>query len=178
MSKYEIYRIFNTWFFGKSRGDSNNLLQVTANKTRTWISWKWFSCNWCGIRQLHLFFMWVLISCLDVAKFRHSVVWQVHRTLIVTTNYGNESFLHCQFFFSPVLGEWLSRNDAECCVFSLIQFFRLTFVPSFHSRFLFGFFCVLFNWQVCLFFPHFLKEIWGSYFLRRSLFWGIVYAAS
>ena len=84
--------------------------------------------------------MWVLIYCLDVGKLRHSVVKQVHRTLIVTTNYRNESILHCKFFFSPVLGEWLSINKAECCVFSLIHFF----VFHLHLIFMSGFYLAVF----------------------------------
>ena len=138
--------------FLKKESFAKSLLHVIANKTPTWISWKGYPCNWCGVRELHLLFIWVLIYCLDFAKHRHSVVYRVHRTWIVTTSYGKESQLQCQFFFSTVLGEWLSTNDVECCIFSLIYFFffQLHLVSRPVLDWL-SFSCVLYKWQVCFF---------------------------
>jgi len=43
--------------FSIRKNDSNSLLHVIANKYPTWISWKGYSCNWCGFREFSLLFI-------------------------------------------------------------------------------------------------------------------------
>lgn len=80
---------------------------------------------------------------------------------IVTVNYGNESELHCQFFFIPVLDELLSTNDVECCVFRLIQGFFVKFHLLFTSGFLMGWLFLAFCLIGRLFIlSSYFKRIW------------------
>jgi hypothetical protein len=137
---------------------SNNLLHGTAKKSPTWTCRK-------DIHAIDVDFVISICCCVsdviwpkycEASPQRGSgIPWHMDRD----SEFKNRIQLRCQFFLSPVLGEWLSTNDAECCVFCLIHvvFFELHLI--FTSSFLIYrvFFCFL--WLVCLLFPIFLKNL-------------------